>query len=69
MNTPYTLTEIYGVFSAYNTAVWPIQLLLMALGVLAVVLLIRQRKNASGCFCCLSHHTRSPLPPAHFSMK
>ncbi len=47
MNIPFTSAEFYGVFSAYNTAVWPMQLLLMALGVLAVVLLIRQRKNAS----------------------
>lgn len=47
MNIPFSRAEFYGVFSAYNTAVWPMQLLLMALGVLAVVLLIRQRKNAS----------------------
>ncbi len=47
MNIPFTRADFYGVFSAYNTAVWPMQLLLMALGVLAVVLLIRQRKNAS----------------------
>ena len=47
MNIPFTRAEFYGVFSAYNTAVWPMQLLLMALGVLAIVLLISQRKNAS----------------------
>lgn len=47
MNIPFTRAEFYGVFSAYNAAVWPMQLLLLALGVLAVVLLIRQRKNAS----------------------
>lgn len=38
MNIPFTSAEFYGVFSAYNTAVWPMQLPLMALGVLAVLL-------------------------------
>ncbi len=47
MKIPFTSTEFYGVFSAYNMAVWPMQLPLLALGVLAVVLLIRQRTNAS----------------------
>jgi Family of unknown function (DUF6064) len=44
---PFTSAEFYGVFSAYNMAVWPMQLPLLALGVLAVVLLIRQRTNAN----------------------
>lgn len=47
MNIPFTNAEFYGVFSAYNIAVWPMQIPLLALGVLAVVLLTRQRKNAS----------------------
>lgn len=47
MNIPFTSAEFYGVLSAYNTAVWPMQLPLMALGVIAIVLLLRQRKNAS----------------------
>jgi hypothetical protein len=47
VNIPFTSAEFYGVFSAYNTAVWPMQLPLMALGVIAIVLLLRQRKNAS----------------------
>ncbi len=47
MNIPFTVTEFYDVFSAYNTAVWPMQLLLMALGVLAIVLLVRQRSYSS----------------------
>jgi Family of unknown function (DUF6064) len=44
---PFTTEAFYGVFKAYNTAVWPIQLLLLALGVLAVALLIRQPSYAS----------------------
>ncbi len=47
MNIPFTVAEFYGVFTAYNLAVWPVQVALLALAVLAVVLLIRQRKNAS----------------------
>jgi Family of unknown function (DUF6064) len=47
VNIPFTSAEFYGVFSAYNMAVWPMQLPLLALGVLAVVLLIRQRTNAN----------------------
>ena len=47
MNKPFTTAEFYGVFSAYNAAVWPMQLPVMALGVLAVVLLLRQRRYSS----------------------
>jgi Family of unknown function (DUF6064) len=46
VNIPFTSAEFYGVFSAYNTAVWPMQLPLLALGVLAIVLLARQGRNA-----------------------
>lgn len=42
MNIPFTTTEFYSVFSAYNAAVWPMQLPLLALGLLTVVLLVRQ---------------------------
>ena len=34
-------------FSAYNTAVWPVQLLLLVLGLVVVVLLMTQGSNAS----------------------
>jgi Family of unknown function (DUF6064) len=47
MNIPFTSAEFYGVFTAYNVAVWPMQILLLGLGVLAVAMLTRQRKNAS----------------------
>ena len=47
MNIPFSVEAFYGVFTAYNTAVWPMQLPLMALGVLAVVLLTRQRSYSS----------------------
>jgi Family of unknown function (DUF6064) len=47
MNIPFTAEQFYGVFSAYNAGVWPMQLLLMALGVLAVFLLVRSRSYSS----------------------
>lgn len=47
LKIPFSSAKFYGVFSAYNTAVWPMQLLLLALGVLAVVLLFRRRDYSS----------------------
>ena len=46
-NIPFTTAEFYGVFSAYNATVWPMQLLLLGLGVVAVALLSRQRRYSS----------------------
>jgi Family of unknown function (DUF6064) len=37
---PFSVEQFYGVFTSYNTAVWPVQL---PLGVLGVFLLVRQR--------------------------
>ena len=47
MNLPFTADAFYGVFKAYNTAVWPVQLALLALGILAVTLLVRPRSYSS----------------------
>jgi Family of unknown function (DUF6064) len=47
MNIPFTLEAFYGVFKAYNNAVWPMQFPLLALSVLAVVLLLRQRSYSN----------------------
>ena len=38
MQLPFTSEQFYGVFSRYNTAVWPAQVMLVALAVVAVVL-------------------------------
>lgn len=38
MQLPFTVEQFYGVFSQYNTAVWPVQMLLLALAVTAIVL-------------------------------
>ncbi len=47
MNIPFTVDQFYGVFKAYNTAVWPMQFPLLALGVLAIVFLTRRRSYSS----------------------
>lgn len=38
MQLPFTVEQFYGVFSQYNIAVWPVQMLLLALAVTAIVL-------------------------------
>lgn len=43
MNIPFTVAEFYGVFSAYNMGVWPMQFPLLALAMLSVIFLLRQR--------------------------
>ena len=35
---PFTVEQFFGVFAAYNTAVWPLQVVLLALAVAALVL-------------------------------
>ena len=47
MKIPFTVADFYGVFTAYNIGVWPMQLPLLALGVLGVVFLMRQRSYSS----------------------
>lgn len=39
MNLPFSRTEFLQVFAAYNSAIWPLQVLAAGLGVFAVVLL------------------------------
>ena len=47
MTIPFTSAEFYGVFIAYNTALWPVQFFLLGLGVIAIALLALQRNYAS----------------------
>ena len=52
---PFTADQFHGVFRAYNTAVWPAQWLLVALGMAAVVLaLIRWRWSGVAVFAILA---------------
>jgi hypothetical protein len=43
MAIPFTVDQFYGVFRGYNTAVWPVQWILAALGLAAVVAVLRSQ--------------------------
>lgn len=45
MAIPFTVEQFYGVFRAYNVSVWPAQLLLGLLGMVAVVLAVAPRRG------------------------
>ena len=38
MQLPFTIDQFFGVFRDYNTALWPAQIVLLALAVVAVIL-------------------------------
>jgi Family of unknown function (DUF6064) len=43
MNLPFSQSEFFAVFAAYNSAVWPVQLLLVGFGVVVVGAALRPR--------------------------
>jgi hypothetical protein len=47
MRFPFTLDQFLDVFQRYNVAVWPLQWIMLALGVLAVVLALDGRQTTS----------------------
>ena len=47
MQLPFTVEQFFGVFQTYNSAVWPVQVFLLALAALTVVL-IALRRSWSG---------------------
>jgi Family of unknown function (DUF6064) len=47
MQLPFTVEQFFGVFEAYNSAVWPVQILLLLLAALAVIF-IALRRSWSG---------------------
>lgn len=53
MNIPFTVEQFYAVFTAYNTTVWPMQVALTALAVLALLLLTTQRSYARVGISCI----------------
>jgi hypothetical protein len=46
MGIPFTIEQFYGVFRAYNIAVWPAQWFLVFLGLAAVVLALAPRRGS-----------------------
>lgn len=51
MNLPFTLEQFLQVFAAWNTAIWPLQILATLLGVMAIVLLLRPGPTAARFIC------------------
>jgi Family of unknown function (DUF6064) len=47
MNLPFSQSEFFAVFAAYNSAVWPVQLLLVGFGVVVVGAALRPRHWSS----------------------
>jgi Family of unknown function (DUF6064) len=47
MQLPFTVEQFFGVFEAYNSAVWPVQIVLLLLAALAVIF-IALRRSWSG---------------------
>ena len=46
MGIPFTIEQFYGVFRAYNIAVWPAQWFLVLLGLATVVLALAPRRGS-----------------------
>lgn len=46
MNLPFSVDQFYGVFRAYNEALWPFQLLPVGLAIVAIILVLRPRRGA-----------------------
>jgi hypothetical protein len=47
MQMPFTVEQFFDVFGAYNTAIWPAQVIAYVLGILACVLAYRESKISS----------------------
>ena len=47
MRTPFTVSEFFEVFARYNEAIWPMQLVLLALALAALVLVHVRAKEGS----------------------
>jgi hypothetical protein len=47
LRTPFTVSEFFEVFARYNEAIWPMQLVLLALALAAVVLVHVRAKEGS----------------------
>jgi hypothetical protein len=46
MNLPFTLEEFMGVFAAYNTAIWPAQIVLNLLAAVTIALCLRSESRS-----------------------
>ncbi len=53
MQIPFTIAQFYGVFREYNTTVWPAQLLLLVLAVVAIGLVAFPRAWSGAGVCAI----------------
>lgn len=53
MNFPFTVAQFLGVFTAYNNAVWPLQILLNLIALLGVFLAFSPIKHSSRKICAI----------------
>lgn len=44
MRIPFTVEQFFDLFGTYNTAIWPIQIFAYALGIIAIVMALRESK-------------------------
>lgn len=51
MKIPFTIEQFLDVFGAYNTAIWPVQILAYLLGILALFLAFRESKLSARIIC------------------
>jgi hypothetical protein len=54
MQIPFTAQQFFEVIARYNEAVWPAQLLLHALALLAVVFVLHSQRRGSGVVAVLA---------------
>ena len=46
MDLPFSVVQFYAVFSAYNTTLWPVQIVLLALAFVAIGLMVFPRRGS-----------------------
>ena len=62
MKLPFSVEQFYAVFSAYNTTVWPVQIVLFGLGATAVGLLMFPRSGSGVAWTYLAGHRYPAFP-------
>lgn len=53
MNIPFTQTEFKQVFSIYNEAIWPIQIIAYILAVIVIILILKRTKTSNMIICMI----------------
>lgn len=48
MNMPFTVDQFFDIFGTYNTAIWPAQIVAYVLGIISLMLALRENRLFSG---------------------